>query len=156
MTNPSPRVDVPPSPQKQQGFPVHLRCCYYLRLGEAERTNRPGNDGCIFRVPAALCWVVVPQDYGCDWFAILPLLSPELVAGEREKGLQATLGRVSSAFDDSTSWVLDIPERYPATLLRSAEHQSGRKGRIGQLQLIAPAHVDPQSSYSSAQLRYCY
>ena len=156
MSNPAPHADESQPAQKPQGFPVQLRYCYYLRLREAKRMKEPGAEHSVFKVPADACWVVVSQDYGRDWFAILPLLSNEQVSVEKQKGLQADLGRISPSFDDTTSWVLDIPERYPARLLRDAQHKHGEKHRDCQLRLVAQALNDPNAPYGAAQLRYCY
>ena len=156
MSDPSPHADESQPAQRPQGFPVQLRYCYYLRLSEAKPMKEPVAGRRVFKVPADACWVVVSQDYGSGWFAILPLLSNKQVAIERQKGLQANLGRVSPSPDDTVSCVLDIPERYPSTLFVEAERTSGEKRRAGHLRLTAPAQTDPKDSYCKAQLRYCY
>ena len=156
MSNPAPHADESQPAQKPQGFPVQLRYCYYLRLSEAKGPKKTANGQRVFKVPADACWVVVSQDFGYGWFAILPLLSNEQVSIEKQKGLQADLGRISPLFDDTASWVIDIPERYPAKLLRNAEKKHCEKPRDCQVRPMAPAHDNPKTPYSGAQLRYCY
>ena len=142
--------------QKPRGFPVRLRFCYHLRLCEAKRMKAGTIVPHVFQVPADACWVVVPQEFGDGWSAVLPLLSDEQTVVERKQGLQANLGRVSPSPSDSASHVLDIPERYPAKLLRDAEHDQRQGRREGALRLVAPAQDDPSVPYGAAQLRYCY
>lgn len=156
MSNPAPHADESQPAQKPQGFPVQLRYCYYLRLSEAKGPKKTANGQRVFKVPADACWVVVSQDFGYGWFAILPLLSNEQVSIEKQKGLQAELGRISPSFDDTASWVLDIPERYPAKLLRNAEQKHREKPRDCHVRPMAPAQGDAKTPYCGAQLRYCY
>jgi hypothetical protein len=156
MSSPPPPAALPATPQRPHGFPVQLRYCFYLRLSEAKRMEDSATKGRVFRIPADARWVVVPQEYGNGWFGILPLLSDEQVSTERQKGLQADLGRVFQSRDGTASCVLDIPERYPSRLIVEAERTSGEKRRSGQLRLTARAQSDPHTPYAGAQLRYCY
>ena len=142
--------------QKPQGFRVRLRFCYHLRLKEAKGPKTATNGQQVFKVPADARWVVVPQDFGDGWFAILPLLDNEQASLETTSGLQVNLGRITPSPPNSASHVIDIPERYPAKLLRDAEQDHRQFSRVGHLQLVAPAQDDSKAPYSDAELRYCY
>ena len=157
MTNSTTLTDKSPTAQRPDGFPAQLRYCYYMRLSEAIHMKAQSSEPRVFKVPADVCWVVVPQELGYGWVVVLPLVGDEQAMVEVRNGLQGNLCRISPSCEDTNSRVLDIPERYPTKLLRDAERDHRKKPRGCELRIVAPAQNDHKvPCYGAAQLRYCY
>ena len=148
MSNTSSGLKETPQPQAPNRFAVWVQRYFYLLLDDAVRAK----DG-IFNVPAEIRWVAVVRNFGGGWVAIRPLLNDEQASIEKQKGLQADLGRVMPSPDESIQWLLDIPERYHAKLRCNEREDSHHSARV---HFTAPAQPDPRAAYPAAQLRYCY